>query len=75
MYTTHLKQNYTTFMFNNIFCEMNIKKVITMGEGRGEWGNHPNFFQEVLLRYLLGYPSILLGYPSIIHTFMPSIGF
>ena len=33
-------------MFNNIFCEMNIKKVIHWGEPGG-MGNHPNFFLEV----------------------------
>ena len=41
---------------------------------QGEWVNRPNFFLEVWLQYLLGYPSILHGYPSNIHTFMPSIG-
>ena len=41
-----LKSNFTYFMFNNIFCEMTIKKVITWG-GQGEWGNRPNFFLEV----------------------------
>ena len=30
-----LKSNSTSFMFNNIFCEMNIKKVIHWGA----WGN------------------------------------
>ena len=38
-----LKSNSTSFMFNNIYCEMNIKKVIQWGE----WGNHPNFLLEV----------------------------
>ena len=42
-----LKSNSTSFMFNNIFCEMNIKKVIQWGGGQGEWVNHPNFFLEV----------------------------
>ena len=41
-----LKLNSTSFMFNNIFCEINIKKVIHWG-GLWEWGNHPNFFLEV----------------------------
>ena len=45
---------------------MNIKKVIYLGWGWGEWGNHSNFFVEVQLQYLLGYSSN-------IHTFMPSI--
>ena len=31
-----LKSNSTTFMFNNIFCEMDIKKVIYWG--LLEWG-------------------------------------
>ena len=39
-----LKSNSPIFMFNNIFCEMDIKKVIYWG---GAWGNHPNFFLEV----------------------------
>ena len=38
-----LKSNSTSFMFNNIFCEMNIKKLSTVGG----MGNHPNFFLEV----------------------------
>ena len=64
-----LKSNFTSFMFNKIFCEIYIKKVSHL-----EWRNHPNSFLEVELQYLLGYPSILLAYPSNIHTFMPSIG-
>ena len=39
------------------------------GRGMGELSY---FFLQVLLQYLLGYPSILHGYPSNIHTFMPS---
>ena len=46
-----LKSNYTSFMFNNIFCELTIKKVIPWGGGgeggQGEWGNRHNFFSEV----------------------------
>ena len=44
-----LNSNSTSFMFNNIFCEMTIKKVSAGGEGQGqgEWGNRPNFFLEV----------------------------
>ena len=30
-----LKSNSTSFMFNNIFCKMNIKKVIHCGRGAG----------------------------------------
>ena len=30
-----LKLNYTSFMFNNIFCEMSIQKVIHFGRGAG----------------------------------------
>ena len=30
-------------MFNNIFCEMNIKKVIKLGGAWGKWGNLPKF--------------------------------
>ena len=41
-----LKSNSTSFMFINIFCEMNIKKVIHWG-GMGKWGNLPNFLFEV----------------------------
>ena len=39
-----LKSNFTSFMFNNIFCEMG-KKVIHCGmpAACGEWGNCPNF--------------------------------
>ena len=33
-------------MFNNIFCEMNIKKIISW-EGLWKWGNLPNFLFEV----------------------------
>ena len=33
-------------MLNNIYCEMDIKKVIHWG-GPGEWGNRPNFILEV----------------------------
>ena len=39
-----LKSNSTSFMFNNIFCEMKFKKVIHWG---GEWGNRPNYVLEV----------------------------
>ena len=53
---------------------MTIKKIYLLGGGQGIWGNHPNFFFEVLLQYLLLYLSMLHGYPSNIHTFMPSIG-
>ena len=66
-------------MLNNIFCEMNIKKVI-------HWGGSGGMLELSL--FLLGslitvftwiskyitWPSIILGYPSNIHTFMPSIG-
>ena len=41
-----LKSNSTSFMFNNIFCEITIKKLST-GGGLGERGNRPNFFLEV----------------------------
>ena len=41
-----LKSNSTSFMFNNMFCEMNIKKVITWG-GLMKWGNLPNLLFEV----------------------------
>ena len=41
-----LKSNYTSFIFNNIFCEMNIKKVIHW-EGAGKWVNLPNILFEV----------------------------
>ena len=41
-----LKSNYTSFLFNNIFGEMNIKKVIDWGVW-GKWGNRPNFLLEV----------------------------
>ena len=33
-------------MYNNNFCEMNIKKV-TLAEGGGEGGNRPNFLFEL----------------------------
>ena len=39
-----LKSNSTSFIFNNNFCEVNIKKVIYL---LGEWRNRPNFFLEV----------------------------
>ena len=42
-----LKSNSTSFMFNNVFCEMNIKKVIHLEGARGKWGNRPNFLLEV----------------------------
>ena len=41
-----IKSNSTSFMFNNIFSEMNIKKVIHWG-GLGKWRNLPNFLFEV----------------------------
>ena len=69
-----LQSNSTSFMFNNIFCEININKVIHWGGGLGEWENRPNFFLEVKFQYLLVYPSTLVGYPSNIHTFIPSTG-
>ena len=66
------KSNSTSFMLNNNFYEMNIKKVGHRG-GLGEgivlissWNSN--------CQYLLGYPSILLGYLSYIHTCIPSIG-
>ena len=37
MYTTHSKSNSTSFMYNNIFGEMNIKKVFH-SEGPGGMG-------------------------------------
>ena len=37
-----VKLNSTSFMFNNIFCEMKGKKVIHWGVSLGDWGNHPN---------------------------------
>ena len=40
-----LKSNSTSFIFNNIFCEMNIK-VIHSGAW-GEWGTCPNLVLEV----------------------------
>ena len=43
-----LKSNSTSFMFNNIFCEMNGKKLSTAGGGAWvEWGNRQNCFLEV----------------------------
>ena len=41
-----LKLNSTSFMFNNNFCEMNIKKV-THGGAWGKGGNRPNFLLEL----------------------------
>ena len=63
-----LKSNSTSFMFNNISCDMKGKKVIHWGEPGGtvriaSWKCN-----------LLGYSSILLGYPSNNRIFMPSIG-
>ena len=37
-YTTHSKIESTSFMFNNIFCEMKGKKVIDWGGPGGNWG-------------------------------------
>ena len=65
-----LKSNSTSFMVNNIFCEVKGKKVIhwggyilgyitpnyPLGGGRA-WGNRPNYILEVQFQYLLGYPS------------------
>ena len=42
-----IKLNSTSFMFNNIFCEMKGKKVIHWGEPEGNGGPHPNFVLEV----------------------------
>ena len=53
MYATHSKSNSTSFMFNNIFCEMNIKIVIHWGEA---WGNGGTFLISSLklnFKYIL----------------------
>ena len=42
-----IESNFTSFMFNNIFCEINIKNVIHWGGARGELGSNPNFLLEV----------------------------
>ena len=42
-----LKSNSTSFTFNNIFCQMTIKKLSTGGWDQGEYGNTHNFFLEV----------------------------
>ena len=42
-----LKSNSTSFMFNNIFCEMKGKKVIHWRRGLVEWENCPNYVLEV----------------------------
>ena len=42
-----LKLNSISFIINNIFCEMNIKKVIHRGRGLGKSANLPNFLFEV----------------------------
>ena len=42
-----LKSNSTSFMFNNIFCEIKGQKVIHWRGGCGEWGNSPNYVLEV----------------------------
>ena len=39
-----LKSNSTSFIFNNILCEMKGKNVI---QWRGEWGTRPNFVLEM----------------------------
>ena len=66
-----LKLNYPSFMFNNIFCEINTKKVIHLeGGGRGNGGT-------VLMSFWKCNHSIYLDiqvYYLDIHTFMPSIG-
>ena len=41
-----LKSNSTSFMFNNIFCEIKGKKLST-GGAWGELGNPSNFVLEV----------------------------
>ena len=41
-----LESHSTIFMFNNIYCEMNIKKAIHW-RGLGNWGNLPNFLFEM----------------------------
>ena len=70
-----LQLNSTSFMFNNIFCEMNIKKVIHSRRAGGNGGT-------VLISswkcnysiYLDIQVYCILGYLSDIHSFMPSIG-
>ena len=82
MYVSHpvksiqpiLKSNSTSFMFDNIFCEMKGKKLSTRRGAWGEWRSRPNFVFKVQFQYLLGYPSILLRYTSNNHTVMPYIG-
>ena len=62
-----LKSNSTSFMFNNNFCEMNIKKVTAGAFGKGGGG-------IVLISFWNCNYQYLLGYPSNIHTCTPSIG-
>ena len=70
-----LKSNSTSFMFNNNFSEMNIKKVTHGVEGpRRKGGTILISSWKCNYQYLHGYPSTLLGYPLNIHTYMPSIG-
>ena len=69
-----LKSNSTSFMFNNNFCEMNIKKVTFVG---GAWGKGliegaMQFDAIVLIsfwtcnyQYLLGYKVYYLGIQAI----------
>ena len=69
-----LKSNSTSFMFNNIFCEMNIKKGIHWGGvGHKEWGTF--LISSYKCNYSI-YLDIQVYYFDIlaISTFMPSIG-
>ena len=69
-----LKLNSISFMFNNNFFEMNIKKVTLGGGPVGRVGIVLISSWNCDYQYLLVYPSILLGYPSNIYTCIRSIG-
>ena len=71
-----LKSNYTSFMFNNIFCEMNGKKLSTAWWGGNFWemGEPSKLLLGSVILVLDIQVSILLGYPSNNCTIMPSIG-
>ena len=67
-----LKSNSTSFMFNNLFSEINIKKVIHWGGGRENGGTILNSSWK--WNYSIYLDAQLHGYPINIYTFMPSIG-
>ena len=81
-YTTHYKSNSTSFMLNNIFCEMNGKKVIHWGclGGNGgtvlisSWKCNFTICLDIQVYYLdIQAITTLLCLLLVLYVFVPSI--